>query len=139
MDFIRFCMVGGTGFVINLSILTILHTKLDLNLFLSQVIASEIALFSNFLLHHHWTYKLHHTKKTITRLLVEFHAVSWPAILGSSLMVSFGVKVMGLSDLVALIISSAIVLFWNFLWSKYVIWKKDGSAVLKNEKEINND
>src|SRR3954464_13877009 len=94
IDFVRFCIVGGTGFVINFIILTVLHKLLHFPVFSAQLIGAEIALFSNFMLHHHWTYKDNKVQKTINRLLVEFHASTWPAILGSAAMVTAGEKLL---------------------------------------------
>lgn len=123
IEFIRFCIVGGLGFVINLIILTGLTKFLNAPVILAQLIGGEIALGSNFYLHHTWTYKRHHVTKSLKSLIVQFHATSWPAILGSTAMVSLGVDAFHLSKLVALLISSVIILGWNFVWSKYVIWK----------------
>lgn len=123
IDFVRFCIVGGTGFLINLSILLLLHKILNFPVFISQAIGAEVALFSNFMLHHHWTYKEKNVIKSRANLLVQFHASSWPAILGSSVMVTAFEKLLHLSSPLALATSSAIALFWNFGWSKYVIWR----------------
>lgn len=123
IDFIRFCIVGGSGFVINLALLFLLHGTFKIHVFVSQALAAEIALLSNFLLHHYWTYKRHKVEKRRRLLLVQFHATSWPAIFGSAALVSLGEHLLGFSDLSALVFSSAIVLAWNFAWSKYVIWR----------------
>jgi dolichol-phosphate mannosyltransferase len=123
LDFIRFCIVGGTGFVINFALLLLFHRALGLQVFLAQLIAAEIALFSNFMLHHHWTYKAHKVTKTMPQLLIQFHATTWPAILGSAAMVTVGENTLHLSNLAALGVSSIIALLWNFGWSKYVIWR----------------
>jgi putative flippase GtrA len=123
VDFIRFCIVGGTGFIINFVILAGLHKFFSVPIAVAQFVGAEIALFSNFILHHHWTYKRNKVNKTMPKLMLQFHMTTWPAILGSTLMVSIGVSVLHLSELVALITSSIIALFWNFGWSKYVIWR----------------
>lgn len=123
IDFIRFCLVGGSGFILNLAILTFLTNVTSWPVFICQLISSEIALFSNFLLHHYWTYKHNKVHKTIPALLIQFHASSWPAILGSAIMVSAAERYLHLNNLFALMISSAIVLFWNYAWSKFVIWR----------------
>ena len=123
IDFVRFCIVGGTGFVINFIILIILHKYLKVPVFVAQLIGAEIALFSNFLMHHHWTYKEHKVDKSIQKLLIQFHASTWPAIVGSALMVTAGERIFHLSNLLALMVSSVIALLWNFGWSKYVIWR----------------
>lgn len=123
LDFVRFCIVGGTGFVINFVLLIGLTKFAKFPVFIAQFIGAEVALFSNFVLHHNWTYKKNKVKKTIGTLLVQFHATTWPAIIGSTLMVAGGVKYLRLSKLFALIISSAVALVWNFVWSKFVIWR----------------
>ncbi len=136
IDFIRFCTVGGLGFVINFALLFLLHSLLGVHAFVSQLIAAEVALLCNFMLHHAWTYKRHHVTKPVRLLLVQFHATSWPAIIGSATLVSLGVMVLRLQDLTALALSSAIALGWNFFWSKYVIWKdvsKEGLDKLESK------
>jgi dolichol-phosphate mannosyltransferase len=124
VDFVRFCIVGGTGFVINFILLTFLNKVVGMHIFLAQFIGAEVALFSNFMLHHHWTYKHHKVEKEKHQLLVQFHLTSWPAIVGSASMVTICEHILHFSNFTALATSSAIALLWNFLWSKYVIWRK---------------
>jgi putative flippase GtrA len=138
IDFIRFCIVGGTGFVINFIILNVLHDLLHIPVYISQFIGAEVALFSNFMLHHNWTYaagKSRRAKESILSLLVKFHATSWPAIIGSTLMVSAGVKFLHLGTLLALAVSSVIALLWNFVWSKYFIWRDTNPKQLEKNNE----
>ena len=108
LDFIRFCIVGGTGFIINFIILTVLHKALEVPIFIAQLAGAEVALFSNFMLHHHWTYKEHKVQKSLSTLLVQFHASSWPAIVGSALMVTAGEKLLHLTSILALGVSSVV-------------------------------
>lgn len=123
VDFIRFCIVGGIGFAINLVLLILLNNILGIEIFIAQLISAEIALFSNFILHNHWTYKNKNVKKTTKTLFIQFHASSWPAILGSTLLVTSAHKFLHLDNLEALILTAIVTLFWNFAWSKFVIWK----------------
>ncbi len=125
IDFVRFCLVGETGFIINFSLLTLLYKVFELPVFISQLVASEIALFSNFLLHHHWTYKHKKVTKTLPSLLWQFHITSWVAIVGSALLVSLAVHVLRLNYVLALMISSGVALLWNFLWTKLIIWRHE--------------
>lgn len=137
-DFVRFCIVGASGFVINLILLTLFYKILGSPLFVAQIIASEIALFSNFMFHHKWTYKENKVRKTITSLIVQFHLTSWIAVVGSAFLVTFGVHVLHLPYIIALALSAAIALFWNFAWSKFVIWRDHSTVSVhgKNMEEI---
>ena len=123
IDFVRFSIVGGSGFLINLIFLIGLSHVFHVPIFFAQLIGAEIALFSNFMLHNNWTYKHRKVQKTFISLLVQFHATSWPAIVGSTLMVSIGVHFLHLNKPLSLAISSVIALVWNFVWSKYVVWR----------------
>ncbi len=135
LEFIRFCIVGGTGFTINFVILIFLTKTFDMPVFLAQLIGAEVALGSNFMLHHHWTYKSHNVNKSLKSLILQFHATTWPAILGSTAIVSLGVSIFHESKFLALVISSAVSLAWNFGWSKYVIWRdvspKEAEAIAR--------
>src|SRR3989344_3343817 len=133
IDFVRFCIVGTLGFIINFGLLTLLFKVLNLHIFIAQLISSEIALFNNFVLHHNWTYKGNMTNKSIKTLLVQFHASSWTAIIGSAAIVALGVRVFHMNYIVALVIASAAGLLWNFGWTKFVIWRHHHEGVLKQE------
>ncbi len=123
IDFVRFCIVGGVGFLINLAILMLLTKLFHVHVIVAQFVGAEVALASNFFMHHHWTYKSKKVKKTIASLILQFHATSWPAIIGSVAMVGVGVSIFHLSKPLALVVSSLIALLWNFVWSKFVIWR----------------
>jgi dolichol-phosphate mannosyltransferase len=133
IDFVRFCIVGGTGFVINSVILIVLTHFFNINILIAQLVGAEVALFSNFILHHNWTYKENKVHKSMKSLILQFHATTWPAIVGSALMVSAGVSLLHMNKLEALVISSVVALAWNYSWSKYVIWR---DVTEKEIKEI---
>jgi len=123
LEFIRFCIVGGLGFFINLIILVSLTKLFGLPVILAQLIGAEVALGTNFVLHHNWTYKTHKVNKGVKSLIIQFHATTWPAIIGSTIMVSLSVSVLHFNKFLALVISSFVSLGWNFAWSKFVIWR----------------
>lgn len=127
VDFVRFCLVGGLGFFINYTVLTFFYRVIHLPVFISQIIGGEIALFSNFYLHHTWTYGDHETKKSLKLLLVQFHLTSWFAVLLTAVIVALGVNEFNLHYFKALIIAGIVALSWNYLWSKYVVWSRSAN------------
>jgi putative flippase GtrA len=128
IDFVRFCIVGASGFIINAILLLLLKKDIH-STFVAQLIASEIALFSNFMFHHHWTYKASKVRKTMSKLIVQFHMTSWIAIVASAAIVTVGVHSFHLKPIVALAVSSVVALFWNFAWSKFVIWRGSDTSL----------
>jgi dolichol-phosphate mannosyltransferase len=132
--FVRFCLVGALGFAINYVLLTLFYKELGWPLFLAQLLAGEIALFNNFMFHHHWTYKGHGKENRLVSLLVQFHATSWVAVVGTALVVSFCVHYLHLHYFPALVIGGILALIWNFIWSKYVIWRKHSHSTSETEQ-----
>ena len=120
-------MVGALGFIINAALLSLLNKDLH-SPFVAQLISSEIALFSNFMFHHKWTYRATAVRKKLSKLIIQFHVTSWVAILGSAILVTVGIKYLHMQPIVALAISSVLALFWNFAWSRFVIWRKRAPA-----------
>lgn len=137
-DFVRFCIVGVLGFLINLIILKLLHDAWHWPIILATLIGSEVAYFSNFLLHNSWTYK-HRAKveKSFGRLLVQFHLSAWSGMLLNTLIVYIAVAMFHLDSAIGLVIASFIVLFWNYVWTKFYIWRAhhEHQPVPKNPAE----
>lgn len=133
IDFVRFCIVGASGFAINFVLLSLLYKVLRFPIVPSQLVASEISLFSNFLLHNFWTYKHKRVSKSLGTLLWQFHASSWVAILGSTFIVGFLVSILHMDYIIALLISSVVALLWNFAWSKFFIWRHEVHTEEKEE------
>jgi dolichol-phosphate mannosyltransferase len=69
--FVRFCMVGLSGVVVNLATLTILVSLLRVNAILSSAIAIEMSIASNFLLNHIYTFnedsRSHHPRHLVSK------------------------------------------------------------------------
>ncbi|SRR6266496_1539921 len=121
-DFIRFCVVGGLGFLINLFMLTLTFRMLRLPIILAQLISAEVAYVSNFFFHHTWTYA-QRSDKTKRQLLVQFHLSSWTGLLLSTLIVYAMVEILRQNYVIGLVIASVVVLFWNYFWTKFYIWR----------------
>lgn len=124
IDFVRFCIVGGVGFLVHSSIFFTLKNVLGVPAELAYLIGAEGALFSNFTAHHFWTYKNIVTVKRKRVLLREFHASFWTGAL-----INFGVfviiiRICTLPDIIGLIGGSIAALLWNFFWTKRVIWRE---------------
>jgi len=120
-DFIRFCIVGAFGFTVNAAMLTFWLKLVGLPLILASLISAEGAFLCTFILHKRWTYTAPVTK-TGRQLLVEFHGSAWLGMLLSTLLIYVLVRA-GLHFLVAQPRASVIVLFWNFIWTKFYIWR----------------
>jgi dolichol-phosphate mannosyltransferase len=57
LRFLRFAVVGGSGVLINMAVLWLLHDKIGLALTRSSIAAISLAIMSNFLWNNFWTFK----------------------------------------------------------------------------------
>jgi len=55
--YLRFCLVGGSGVVIDLGLFWILHGRLGWDLSVSKMAAATTAMASNFILNDRWTFR----------------------------------------------------------------------------------
>lgn len=122
-DFVRFCIVGSFGFLVNLVFLTLFYRVFGITVFLAQLMGAEAALLSNLIWHHKWTYNHHKFKKSLSEIIIQFHLSSWTAIVGSAVFVSLAVSYLNMAYGLALAIASLLSLTWNYLWCKLVVWR----------------
>lgn len=121
-DFARFLVVGAFGFVANLALLTLLYKSLQLPIFMAQLVSAEVSMLASFFFHNRWTYQ-DRSNKTISQLLVQFHLTSWAGMLLNTTIVSVLVLWAHQNYVIALVVASLVVLFWNYFWTKFYIWR----------------
>ena len=56
---VKFCIVGGSGFVVNVSVFFVVNHLLGVHHIASATLAFVIALFNNFWWNRHWTFGKH--------------------------------------------------------------------------------
>jgi putative flippase GtrA len=59
---VRFSIVGGTGYLINLAVYTLLVEVAGIHYLLAAVLAFCVAVTNNFLLNRHWTFQATHSR-----------------------------------------------------------------------------
>ena len=124
-DKIRFGFVGSFAFGISSIILYILYDRLGLPIIVAQIASAEGGVLSNFAWHNNWTFR--HVSQKSTSLMTKFlafHASSWSGAVILVLLVSLGVSMTRLHYMVCLIIATAIVMFWNYYWSRSRIFSQ---------------
>lgn len=119
----RFLVVGGFGFIVNFSVLWLLHGLLRLPLLTSQIVAAETAIIGNFALHHWWTYK-GYKEADLTARLLKFHSSAWTGSLITTLVLVGLVRYARVHYLAALAAGALVGMTWNYLMNRFVIWSK---------------
>jgi dolichol-phosphate mannosyltransferase len=112
----KFCLVGSTGYAINLAVFTLLAVVLDVHHIAAATVAFLVALANNFWWNRHWTFKAGdgHAGFQAAR----FFVVSVLAFLFSLAMLELLISGLGVPKVLAQAISIAAATPLNFLGNK---------------------
>lgn len=127
--FIKVCIVGGIGAIIQFSLFNFLRLKIAPEY--ANTIAVEIAVISNFLINNLWTFKeekinFNEIGKLVAKFF-QFNLVSLGSIFIQFLVMKIGVSILGRSVLLEngfVLIGILIGLVWNYTMYTKLIWKK---------------
>ena len=121
-QYIRFCMVGGSGVLVDMGLLFLLVDQWSWNLTLAKVVAAEVALLNNFSWNDRWTFLGAESKRSRWQRLVRFQTVC----LGGMALAVGALHVMALAfgwntyaaNGVAIVVASV----WNFGMNRRFNW-----------------
>jgi dolichol-phosphate mannosyltransferase len=126
--FIKFGIVGGTGFVVNFVGLELLK-RFGLSTYFATLLATEAAIISNFIFNNIWTFK----DKTITKVgdiipqFIKFNVSSFFAVIAQPLIVTGATKIFSDTSIVrlgALLFALLFVVMpYNYAVYNLFIWK----------------
>jgi putative flippase GtrA len=116
---VRFSIVGGTGYVINLAVYTLFVEVFGVHYLLAAVFAFCVAVTNNFLLNRHWTFKATHSRASFQA--PRFLAVSLIALGFNLAVLEFLVSVVGTHEVTgqaaAVLAATPLNFIGNKLWS----------------------
>ena len=124
LRFVRFAFVGGSGVVVNMAALWLLHDQLGVVLDLASVLAISLAIVNNFLWNNFWTFRATGIQ---SRRLAQFVVVSLVgmAINYAVLKVLAGRGIhYAPANLAGIMVATA----WNFYANSRWTWGDEGLA-----------
>lgn len=123
--FVKFCIIGGIGGIINIAILHVLTEFLGVYYLISGAIAIESGLLSNFIFNKVWTFKDREIKglKAIMRALIRDHIVRSGGILLNIIILWFLTSILGFYYIISQIIGIVVAMIWNFGGNKWFTWE----------------
>lgn len=128
--FLKFCVVGTTGFGVNIGVFWLLtriaglHEPYDL---VALIIALEISILSNFALNDLWTFRDKRTGglKALAVRAVKFNMVSSGAVAIYYAVYTPLTRLLEVYDLLALLFAVFVGLVWNFMMNFLWTWKTE--------------
>ena len=116
LQLLRFGIVGGSGYLINLAVFALLANNLGLHHIAAAVCAFGVALSNNFFWNRHWTFEPGDGHPAFQA--ARFFVVSLAALLINLAVLEALVAETSLGDLTAQAIAVAVAMPFNFLGNK---------------------
>jgi putative flippase GtrA len=116
LQLVRFGIVGGVGFVVNLAVYALCVHPLGIDYHVAAVIAWLVAVVNNFVLNRHWTFDARGDRARFQA--VRFFIVSLVALGFSLLMLTLLVEAVGVAKIPAQALAVATSMPLNFLGNK---------------------
>jgi putative flippase GtrA len=114
---VRFAVVGGAGFVINVAVYALLVHGIGVQYLAANVLAWLVAVTNNFVLNRHWTFDARHHGRAHKQAM-RFLTVSLVAEAFSLLMLTLFVEGAGLEKVLAQALAVGCATPLNFLGNK---------------------
>lgn len=115
-EFVKFCMVGATNFVIDISIYTALTRLLGIYYIIAAIISASIAITWSFFINKKWTFK--DVDRRVRTQYVKFFIANIISLITSLILLYISVDIYGINDLLAKVIITVLVAFLNFTINK---------------------
>jgi len=132
--FMRFGLVGGSGVLVDMGVLYLLHdaNRLALPLVTSKILAAQVAILNNFAWNELWTFgdrsALHATGRERLLRFLRFELICLAGAALAAVVLSQGVTRFGLHYLVANALAIAVGTAWNFGLNLRWNWSAGGAA-----------
>lgn len=120
--FIIFCFVGAVSTVIDIFLLFLLHDALSLNLYFSATIAFLSGSTNGYLMNHKFTF-LEKRGYNMNQYSM-FIATSIVGLLLTLVFLKLFVSYVGLTYIIAKLITVVLVVFWTFSASHFITFRK---------------
>lgn len=131
--FVKFLMVGGVGFLINLTIYNALATNTSLPLWIANTVGAEMAIFSNYQFNNFWTFKQNRAKSFFEYIIkmASFYLTSNVGVfIFQNGFIQLGETFYGREyHLIYFLFGTAVLLVWNFTIYNKIIWKKRSHVI----------
>jgi len=136
VQFVKFCIVGGTGVLVDMTVLFLLADPktLALNITLSKFIAAETAMLNNFVWNEVWTFSAKHVvdnHKGWFQRFLRFNAICGVGILLAVILLHFFYTLLGLNLYLSNLAAIVLVTCWNFGMNARFNWRLSRTGPVK--------
>lgn len=120
-QFVKFCVVGGSGAIIDFGLTYLFKEKVKVNKYVANSIGFVSAATSNYILNRIWSFQNHNP--AIGEQYLLFMAISVVGLLINNGVIYLLTKVFHLNFYVAKVLATGVVTLWNFLMNYLFTFK----------------
>ena len=117
LQFIKFCVVGGTGVVVDFGITFLFKEKLKLNKYIDNSLGFMAAASTNYLLNRWWTFRSHDPE--VAQQYVQFVGISAIGLILNNIIIYLLNDKARLNFYLSKLIAIGLVTLWNFFMNYY--------------------
>ena len=117
LQFIKFCVVGGTGVVVDFGITFLFKEKLKLNKYIANSLGFMAAASTNYLLNRWWTFRSHDPE--VAQQYVQFVGISAIGLILNNIIIYLLNVKARLNFYLSKLIAIGLVTLWNFFMNYY--------------------
>lgn len=121
-DFLKFCIVGGSGVIVNFAFFIFFLEYLGVHHMISGAIATELAILNNFILNDLWTFRGRRRRPLRLRILL-FHASRALGMVVTLATLYLAADVLGLDKILSYVLAIGAGLVANFYTSDVYVWQ----------------
>lgn len=127
-SFIKFCIVGGIGFVVDFGISFVFIELVHAAVWLSTIISAETAIISNFLFNNFWSFKHKRLSRHSNNLLwsfFKFNVIASGSILIQTLGMELSTNLFGREYwyIYKILIIALVIIPYSYFFYNKVVWK----------------
>lgn len=124
---LAFLLSGGLAFLVDVSVLKLLTAVFGLHPILARLFAISIAMVVGWLAHRRFTFRV--STPPNTREFLRYAAVQWTAAaLNYGIFVAIVLVWPGIEPLIAVFVSSGIVMFFSYFGMRFAAFRQSGKA-----------
>ena len=117
LQFIKFCVVGGTGVVVDFGITFLFKEKLKLNKYIANSLGFMAAASTNYMLNRWWTFRSHDPE--VAQQYVQFVGISAIGLILNNIIIYLLNDKARLNFYLSKLIAIGLVTLWNFFMNYY--------------------
>ena len=117
LQFIKFCVVGGTGVVVDFGITFLFKEKLKLNKYIANSLGFMAAASTNYLMNRWWTFRSHDPE--VAQQYVQFVGISAIGLILNNIIIYLLNDKARLNFYLSKLIAIGLVTLWNFFMNYY--------------------